>query len=109
MPSDAELEARGAVIGTIEIDSANIFDEIDPRETPPCSGSQTGCTCAPSPPTIRAQLLFTTGRRYSARKLAETERELRRLLFIYDARVVPVRYARRQGRHQGHHARTFGP
>ena len=56
-------------------------------------GLPTGCTSAPSPPPIRAQLLFKSGDRYSAEKLAETERNLRRLVFIYDANVVPVRFA----------------
>ncbi len=48
---------------------------------------------APSHATIQAQLLFASGEKYLARKLAETERALRLLPFIYDARVVPVRYA----------------
>ena len=45
------------------------------------------------PGTIRAQLLFKSGDRYRAQKLAETERNLRMLLYVYDARVVPVHYA----------------
>ena len=32
LPSDAELEAAHAVIGKIDIDPRNIFDESDPRE-----------------------------------------------------------------------------
>ena len=32
LPTDAELEAAGAVIGKIDIDIRNIFDENDPRE-----------------------------------------------------------------------------
>jgi outer membrane protein assembly factor BamA len=43
--------------------------------------------------TIRAQLLFASGDRYRARKLAETERALRLQNYIYDARIVPVHYA----------------
>src|ERR1039457_2730196 len=32
LPDDAALEAAGAVIGRIDIDIRNIFDESDPRE-----------------------------------------------------------------------------
>src|SRR5258707_3069476 len=32
MPSDAELEAAGAIIGSVEIVTRNIFDESDPRQ-----------------------------------------------------------------------------
>jgi outer membrane protein assembly factor BamA len=37
--------------------------------------------------------LFASGDKYLGRKLAETERALRLLSYVYDARVVPVRYA----------------
>jgi outer membrane protein assembly factor BamA len=43
--------------------------------------------------TIQAQLLFASGDKYRARKLAETERALRLLSYVYDARVVPMHYA----------------
>src|SRR5258708_38274781 len=33
VPSDAELEAAGAVIGKVEIATRNIFDESDPRDS----------------------------------------------------------------------------
>ena len=42
---------------------------------------------------IQAQLLFKTGDRFRARKLAETERNLRALMYVYDAHIVPVRFA----------------
>ena len=32
VPSDAVLEAAGAIIGKIDIDTRNIFDKDDPRE-----------------------------------------------------------------------------
>src|ERR1700692_4103644 len=32
LPSDIELETAGAVIGKVEIDIRNIFDQTDPRE-----------------------------------------------------------------------------
>ncbi len=93
LPSDAELEASGAVIGKVEIDIRNIFDENDPRENKGLYRLADRLHIRTKPATIRAQLLFKSGDRYSAEKLAETERNLRLLVFIYDAHVVPVRFA----------------
>jgi hemolysin activation/secretion protein len=93
LPSDDELEAAGAVIGNVEIDARNIFDESDARERNGLFRLANHLHIRTKLATIRAQLLFASGDRYSARKLAETERALRLLSYIYDARVVPVRYA----------------
>jgi hypothetical protein len=93
LPSDAELEAAGAVIGKIEIDIHNIFDENDPRENTGLYRLADRLHIRTKPATIRAQLLFKSGDRYRAQKLAETERNLRLLAFIYDAHVVPIRFA----------------
>ena len=46
LPSDAELERSGAVIGNIVIDNLNIFDLNDPKITPAYFVWQTGCTHA---------------------------------------------------------------
>ncbi len=82
------------IIGRVEIDIRNIFDESDPRERQRAvSGSPNACTSAPNTRPFKAQLLFASGDKYSARKLAETERALRLLPYVYDAPVVPVRYA----------------
>lgn len=93
VPSDAVLESSGAVIGAIEIDTENIFDEKDPRENNALYRLANRARFHTKPAVIRAQLLFKSGDRYSARKLAETERNLRQLQYIYDAHVVPVRFA----------------
>lgn len=93
VPSDAALEAAGAVIGKIEIDPRNIFDESDPRENHGIYRLANRLHIRTKPQTIRAQLLFKTGDRYRAQKLAETERNLRLLVYIYDAHVVPVHFA----------------
>jgi surface antigen Omp85-like protein len=92
VPDDAALEAAGAVIGTIEIDTRNIFDERDPRESNGLYRLADHLHIRTKHASIRAQVLFKTGDKYLARKLAETERTLRLLSYIYDARVVPVRY-----------------
>jgi hypothetical protein len=93
LPSDAELERAQAVIGKIDIDPHNIFDESDPRENKGLYRLADRLHVRTKPSTIRAQLLFRSGDRYSAQMLAETERNLRKLVFIYDAKVFPVRYA----------------
>ena len=93
LPSDSELEAAGAVIGNIDIDIRNIFDESDAREANGLYWLANHLHIRTKHATIKAQLLFASGDKYLARKLAETERALRLLTYIYDARVVPVRYA----------------
>jgi outer membrane protein assembly factor BamA len=92
VPQDAQLEAAGAQIGDIIIDIANIFDENDPRENNALFRLADHLHMRTHESSIRAQLLFASGDRYEARKLAETERNLRLLPYIYDAHVVPVRY-----------------
>ncbi|HEY2634417.1 MAG TPA: BamA/TamA family outer membrane protein [Steroidobacteraceae bacterium] len=93
LPSDSELEAAGAVIGKIDIDLRNIFDESDARERNGLFRLANRLHIRTKRSTIKAQLLFASGDKYAARKLAETERALRLLSYIYDARIVPVRYA----------------
>ncbi len=93
LPSDGELEAAGAVIGNIDLDIRNIFDESDAREANGLYWLANHLHIRTKHATIKAQLLFASGDKYLARKLAETERALRLLTYIYDARVVPVRYA----------------
>jgi outer membrane protein assembly factor BamA len=93
LPSDSELEAAGAVIGNIDLDIRNIFDESDAREANGLYQLANHLHIRTKHATIKAQLLFASGDKYLARKLAETERALRLQSYIYDARVVPVRYA----------------
>jgi hypothetical protein len=92
VPSDAELEASHAVIGEVEIDVRDIFDQSDPRENRGLYRLADRLHVTTRPESIRAQLLFKSGDRYLGRKLAETERNLRLLAYLYDARVVPVRF-----------------
>ncbi len=92
LPDDAALEAAGAVIGRIDIDIRNIFDESDPRERNGLFHLANSLHIRTKRSTIQAQLLFVSGEKYRARQLAETERALRLLTYVYDARVVPVRY-----------------
>jgi hypothetical protein len=93
LPSDKELEAAGAVIGKVDIDIRNIFDESDAREANGLFRLANHLHIRTKRATVKAQLLFASGDKYLARKLAETERVLRLLTYVYDARVVPVHYA----------------
>jgi len=93
VPSDAVLEAQGAVIGNVVIDIRNIFDQRDPRENNGLFQLADHLHIRTKPGTVRAQLLFASGDKYLGRKLAETERVLRLLPYVYDARIVPVHYA----------------
>ena len=93
LPSDRALEAAGAVIGTVDIDIRNIFDQSDPRENNGLFQLANHLHIRTKHATVQAQLLFASGDKYQARKLAETERALRLLTYVYDARVVPVRYS----------------
>lgn len=93
VPSDATLEAEGAVIGNIEIEIRNIFDENDPRERSALFRAADHLHVRTRRSAIRAQLLFASGEKYRGRELAETERILRLSHYLYDARVVPVHYA----------------
>lgn len=93
VPSDEVLEAQGAIIGKIELDVRQIFDEYDARENSGLYHLADQLHVRTKQSTIRAQLLFHSGDRYQARILAETERNLRALGYLYDAYVVPVKYA----------------
>ena len=93
VPADELMEAAGAVIGNIDIDIRNIFDQSDPRERSGLFRLADELHLRTKPAAIRAQLLFASGDKYRARKLAETERALRLLTYVYDAHIVPVHYA----------------
>jgi outer membrane protein assembly factor BamA len=93
VPSDKVLEAAGAVIGNVDIDIRNIFDKNDPRESSGLFRLADRLHLRTKPEAVRAQLLFKSGDRYRAQKLAETERNLRLLTYVYDAHIVPVRFA----------------
>jgi hypothetical protein len=92
LPSDAELESSGAVIGRIVLNIGNIFNEADPREDKALYRLANRLHIKTREDTVRSQLLFKTGDPYSARVLAETERALRAVDYLHDARVRPFAY-----------------
>src|SRR5690348_7867143 len=74
LPSLAELEAGGAVIGEIRIDPQNIFDLSDPREANFLYRLANWIHVVTRPEIVRKTLLFKSGDRLSVRLIEESER-----------------------------------
>lgn len=90
IPSSAELEARGALIGAILFENQDIFNEKDPRENNALYQLANDLHIKTREATLRAQLLFAEGEPYSWRLIRETERNLRRLEYLFDADIRAV-------------------
>jgi hypothetical protein len=90
IPTGQELEAAGAVIGTIKIDARDIFDTEVPGEDGWVYRTANRLHISTRPKVIRAQLLFAEGQPYRHRVVQETERILRSNVYLYDAVVRPV-------------------
>jgi outer membrane protein assembly factor BamA len=92
IPSPAELEAAGAVIGRIIVLPNDVFDTSIEGERGWLYRTANKLHINTKESGIREQLLFQTGDRYSDRVLRETERNLRANSYLYDAIIVPVAY-----------------
>jgi hypothetical protein len=92
VPSWAELQARGAVIGTISVHVENIFNPYDPRESAWLYRTANALHMRTRERVVRAQLLFKTGEPVHVRRFAETERILRGRQYLFDAWIVPESY-----------------
>ncbi|HZD54678.1 MAG TPA: hypothetical protein VE080_00350 [Candidatus Aquicultoraceae bacterium] len=92
LPSDAELVARGTVIGEILVRNENIFDIADPKEDNRLFRLANRLHAKTRPWVIRGQLLFRSGDPYDPRLLEESERILRSNNYLYDARIRPVAF-----------------
>ncbi|HQR49383.1 MAG TPA: hypothetical protein PL152_08600, partial [Steroidobacteraceae bacterium] len=92
IPSPAELQAQGAVIGRIIVIPDNIFDTSIPGESGWLYRTANKLHIKTRESVIRGQLLFKKGDPYDARLVQETERILRGNSFLYDARITPVAY-----------------
>lgn len=82
---------RGTVIGTITIESNEVFDGKGGRLSRFFQGLANGLHWKTREIVIRRELLFATGDPYDGNLLRETERNLRRLGFIRRAVVTAVR------------------
>jgi hypothetical protein len=92
VPSFAELEAAGAVIGEIRIDTRNIFDLSDPQESGVAYRAVNALHIKTRPELIRRSLLFRSGERVSVRLIEETERLIRATSTVYDVAIRPLAY-----------------
>jgi outer membrane protein assembly factor BamA len=92
LPDEATLLAAGARIGTITIDTRQIFNLDDPRENKALYRLANNLHAHTHDSVIRAQLLFKSGDLYSGRVLQETERNLRTLRFLREPKVRATRY-----------------
>ena len=92
IPSDAQLEASGAVIGEILIDNQNIFNLADAREDTRIFRLANRIHIKTRARVVSRQLLFRKGDRFSRHVLDESERVLRADRYFYDARIEAVRY-----------------
>lgn len=93
IPSDAELESAGAVIGNITLVRENVFDLSKPGEHYALYGLANKLHIVTRDAVIRSQLLVKPGDRYSRRLLDESARLLRQNGYLFDAALNPDFYA----------------
>jgi outer membrane protein assembly factor BamA len=92
LPTFPELEAEGAVIGEVRINTQNIFDLDHPRENNALFRLANRLHVRTRPRTISRELLFKPGDRVSVRLIEETERVLRSSDYLYDVVIQPIAY-----------------
>lgn len=92
IPSDEDLERAGATIGEVLIKPQDVFDTHDSSDDTTLFRLVNQLHISTRPETIESQLLFTSGQRYSAHALAESERILRSSRYLYDASIRPIGY-----------------
>lgn len=92
IPTFAELEAAGAVIGKIHINTQDVFDLKNPKEDHWPYRLANALHITTRPNVIRYSLLFKTGEPISVRLIEETERVLRDNRYLYDVSITPIAY-----------------
>jgi len=92
VPSPDELQAAGAVIGTVFLDNQNIFNLEDPKDNTKIFRLADRLHLKTRAEVVRKQLLFKPGDRYDRHLIDESERILRADGYFYDAWIREVRY-----------------
>lgn len=92
IPTFAELEAAGVLVGEVRVNPQDIFDEQDTRENYGLYRLLNMLHINTRASVIRRQLLFRSGERISQRLIEETERLLRANAYLYDVSIRPVAY-----------------
>ena len=90
IPSPAELESLGAVIGEVTVVVGDVFDTTIDGEDGWLYRTANTLHINTRPGVVRSQLLFQPGDPYRHRIVQETERILRSRDYLYDATIVPV-------------------
>jgi len=88
----AAIEASSAVIGKVTIRNRNIFDLSNPKDNKSLFRLANQLHIVTKPHVIEAQLLFEEGDDYSKRLADESERILRRNVYLREAEVKPVHF-----------------
>lgn len=92
VPTDAELEKSGAVIGKVIIRPLPIFDLAIPEENTRLFRLANRLHYGTRESTIVDRLLIEAGDRYDSKIIAESERLLRDTRYLYDADIRPAAY-----------------
>jgi hypothetical protein len=92
LPSDAELERRGARIGAIRFDARRLFDVEASDEDTSLSHVANRLHVTTRESTIANQLLFKSGDPYQSGLLEESARILRDTRYLRDAAIRPVAF-----------------
>jgi hypothetical protein len=90
LPADAELESAQAIIGTVTLQTRDLFDTERPEENTSLFRAANRLHMTTRDSTVRRQLLFKPGDRYQARLLEESARLLRDTRYLLDAQIRPV-------------------
>jgi len=92
LPTFAEMEAAGAVIGEVRVRTSDVFDMDDPKESSTLYRWANNLHIQTRASVIEDALLFKRGDRVSAAVIDETERTLRDRRYLYDVQIRPVAY-----------------
>jgi outer membrane protein assembly factor BamA len=92
LPTDAELEAAQAVIGTIHFDALDLFETSRPEEDVALFRLANRVHIRTRVATVQKQLLFREGEVFQGRLLEESERILRGTRYLLDAHIRPVAF-----------------
>jgi len=86
-PQLEELEASGALIGSVEIENGSIFNLENPEENSFFYRLANKAHATTRSQVIEQQLLFEAGDEFTSQRLAESERILRRNRYIQEAQI----------------------
>ncbi len=92
LPTWAQLQAGGAVIGEVRINAQDIFDLNDPRESGALYRLANALHIKTRPGVIERSLLFKRGDLLLVQRIEESERLLRSNPFLYDVSIQPIAY-----------------